>query len=59
LSLGNALVLSVTALHGRGLQPSGDLTGGMRLFAAIEAVVGLGIEALLVAALVRRVTGAS
>jgi hypothetical protein len=50
------LILSVTSFHGRGLQPHGPfLTDAVRSWAALEAVVGLVIEALFIAAFTRRV----
>jgi len=52
-----ALVLSFTSFHGRGLQPSSTLSAGMQYAAVVEAVFGVLVEALLVAALVRRITG--
>lgn len=56
LGFGNALVLSITSFHGRGLQPSNNLTNGMRMLASIEAVVGLLLEALFIAVFIRRIT---
>ncbi len=53
----DALILSITSFHGRGLQPSTQLTEGMRAFASVEAVLGLLIEVLFVDAFTRRVTG--
>lgn len=50
------LVLSVTSFHGRGLQPHvRDLNEAVRSWAAAEAVLGLVIEALFIAAFTRRV----
>jgi pentapeptide repeat protein len=53
------LALSVTAFHGRGLQPAGLQLAGelMDALAIIEAVLGLLIEGLFIAAFTRRVTG--
>ena len=57
-SLFSALLLSITTLHGRGF---GQLTTQNSLLfsgvATFESVVGVGVEALVVAALVRRITG--
>jgi uncharacterized protein YjbI with pentapeptide repeats len=53
----NALVLSLTSFHGRGLQPSITASGPMSVCAAVEAVLGLLVEALFIAAFTRRVTG--
>jgi len=53
----NALLLSFTSFHGRGLQPAAALDDAMRYAAIFEAVIGLVIEALLIAALVRLITG--
>lgn len=53
------LTLSITAFHGRGLLlPHVAVTEGMAWLAGGEAVLGLLIEVLFVAAFVRRVTGA-
>lgn len=53
------LTLSINAFHGRGLPPPHVVvTEGMALLAVVEAVLGLLIEVLFVAAFVRRVTGA-
>lgn len=57
LTLSNALILSLTSFHGRGLQPSTDLNDVMRVIAGIEAIFGLLIEALFISAFTRRVTG--
>jgi hypothetical protein len=57
MNVSDALSLSITSFHGRGLLPSTQLTEGMRAFASVEAVLGLLIEALFVAAFTRRVTG--
>jgi len=54
----SALLLSVTTLHGRGfsmLKATTDVV--FAGIATIEAVLGVLVEALLVAALVRRITG--
>lgn len=53
----DAVVLSLTSFHGRGLQPTGDLTDPMRAIAGAEAVLGLLIEGLFIAAFTRRITG--
>jgi uncharacterized protein YjbI with pentapeptide repeats len=53
----DAFVLSLTSFHGRGLQPSAGLTDPMRALAGAEAVLGLLIEALFIAAFTRRITG--
>jgi hypothetical protein len=53
----DALILSLTSFHGRGLQPSVGLTDGMRAIAGIEAILGLMLEALFIAAFTRRITG--
>jgi uncharacterized protein YjbI with pentapeptide repeats len=56
--VGAVLVLSVTSFHGRGLQPPGlYITSGMSILAGIEAVFGLLLEGLFIAAFTRRVTG--
>ncbi len=57
-SLGDVLILSVTSFHGRGVQPPGlHLTDVLAAFSDIEAVFGLLIEGLFIAAFTRRVTG--
>ncbi len=53
----NALLLSFMSFHGRGLAPTTGLTDVMRYVAVGEALIGVLVEALLVAALVRRITG--
>jgi hypothetical protein len=53
----NAVVLSVTSFHGRGLAPSADLPDAVRAASAGEAVLGLLVEGLFIAAFTRRVTG--
>ena len=53
----DALLLSVTSFHGRGLQPPSTLNDTMRAVAGVEAVGGLLVEALFIAAFTRRVTG--
>lgn len=58
----DALVLSVTSFHGRGVQPPGlPLTGTigdtLATLSAAEAVFGLLIEGIFIAAFTRRVTG--
>jgi len=54
----DALVLSVTSFHGRGVQPPGlRLTDTLAMLAGLEAVFGLLIEGLFIAAFTRRVTG--
>jgi uncharacterized protein YjbI with pentapeptide repeats len=57
LGAGDALILSLTSFHGRGLQPSSSLTDTMRQLASGEAVLGLLLEGLLIAAFTRRITG--
>ena len=57
MSVPDAFFLSVTSFHGRGLQPASHLTDTMRALAAAEAPVGLLLEAIFVAAFVRRVMG--
>jgi len=51
------LVFSVTAFHGRGLQQLQNPSEVVIWWAGLEAVLGLLIEALFVAAFARRVTG--
>jgi len=51
------LVFSVTAFHGRGLQQLKESSEVLIWWAGVEAVLGLLIEALFVAAFARRVTG--
>jgi len=51
------LVFSVTAFHGRGLQHMQNPSEVVIWWAGLEAVLGLLIEALFVAAFARRVTG--
>ncbi len=51
------LVFSVTAFHGRGLQQMQNPSEVVIWWAGLEAVLGLLIEALFVAAFARRVTG--
>ena len=54
----DTLVLSVTSFHGRGVQPPGlKLTDTLTTLAGLEAVFGLLIEGLFIAAFTRRVTG--
>lgn len=55
ITLSEALVLSLTSFHGRGLPPATGLNDPMRMAAGIEAVCGLLIEALFIAAFTRRV----
>lgn len=57
LSSVEALVLSLTSFHGRGLSPATGLDDAMRLVAGVEAVFGLLTEALFIAAFTRRVMG--
>ncbi len=57
LTIPNALLLSFTSFHGRGLAPSASLSDLMRYFAIGEALLGVVVEALLIAALVRLITG--
>ena len=57
MTVPDALLLSVTSFHGRGLQPSATLNDTMRAVAGVEAVGGLLVEALFIAAFTRRVTG--
>lgn len=53
-----ALILSITSFHGRGFfQPLQSLGDPVAMIAAIEAVVGLFIEVIFIAAFTRRVTG--
>jgi uncharacterized protein YjbI with pentapeptide repeats len=52
------LVLSVSSFHGRGLLPPAlHLTDTMAALAGLEALFGLLVEALFIAAVIRRVTG--
>lgn len=53
----DVLIFSVTAFHGRGLQQMQNLSEVVIWWAGVEAVLGLLIEALFVAAFARRVTG--
>jgi hypothetical protein len=54
----DVLVLSVTSFHGRGVQPPGlTLTDTLATLAGAEAVFGLLIEGLFIAAFTCRVTG--
>jgi uncharacterized protein YjbI with pentapeptide repeats len=53
----DALVLSLTSFHGRGLQPASALTDTMRHIAGLEAILGLLIEGLFIAAFTRRIIG--
>jgi hypothetical protein len=53
----NAVVLSLTSFHGRGLQPPVQLTDTISIVAAIEAILGLVVEALFIGSLTRRITG--
>lgn len=53
----DAVVLSLTSFHGRGLQPGSNLTDAMREIASVEAILGLLIEGLFIAAFTRRITG--
>lgn len=56
--LRDALVLSVTSFHGRGLQPPGlPLSDAIATLAGAEGVFGLLIEGIFIAAFTRRVTG--
>ncbi|MEO7003285.1 MAG: pentapeptide repeat-containing protein [Ktedonobacterales bacterium] len=57
LTVIDALTLSLTSFHGRGLQPSDTLSAALRFYAGIEAIFGLLIEGLFIAAFTRRVTG--
>jgi uncharacterized protein YjbI with pentapeptide repeats len=57
LSVVSALVLSLTSFHGRGLEPPVTLTNTISICAAIEAVLGLLVEALFIGSLTRRITG--
>lgn len=57
-TLRDVLVLSVTSFHGRGIQPPGlHLDDALATMAGAEAVFGLLIEGLFIAAFTRRVTG--
>jgi uncharacterized protein YjbI with pentapeptide repeats len=57
-TLQDVLVLSVTSFHGRGIQPPGlQLDDALATLAGAEAVFGLLIEGLFIAAFTRRVTG--
>jgi hypothetical protein len=57
-TLQDVLVLSVTSFHGRGVQPPGlHLDDALATLAGAEAVFGLLIEGLFIAAFTRRVTG--
>ncbi len=57
-ALGDALILSVTSFHGRGVQPPGlHLNDALAALSGAEAVFGLLIEGLFIAAFTRRVTG--
>lgn len=54
----DALVLSLTSFHGRGLQPPNmTITDALAVLAGIEAIFGLLIEGLFIAAFTRRVMG--
>lgn len=53
----DSLSLSVSAFHGRGIQPSSGVREDMLWLAGLESVVGLMVEGLFIAALTRRVTG--
>jgi hypothetical protein len=54
----DVLVLSVTSFHGRGVQPPGlHVDDALATLAGAEAVFGLLIEGLFIAAFTRRVTG--
>lgn len=54
----DALVLSVTSFHGRGVQPPGlPIDDAIATLAGAEAVFGLLIEGIFIAAFTRRVTG--
>jgi len=59
IDLASVLLLSVTIFHGRGFSGQSLASGDVLLAVAatIEAVLGVVVEALLVAALVRRITG--
>jgi uncharacterized protein YjbI with pentapeptide repeats len=57
LSVVDALVLSLTSFHGRGLQPTTSLTDTMRELASLEAILGLLLEGLFIGAFTRRITG--
>jgi hypothetical protein len=55
LSFQEAFVFSLTSFHGRGFFPGGlDLGSPITFIAAIEAVIGLMVEILLIASLGRR-----
>jgi hypothetical protein len=57
-SIGDVLILSVTSFHGRGVQPPGlHLNDALAALSGVEAVFGLLIEGLFIAAFTRRVTG--
>jgi hypothetical protein len=57
-SIGDVLILSVTSFHGRGVQPPGlQLNDGLAALSGVEAVFGLLVEGLFIAAFTRRVTG--
>lgn len=54
----DALVFSVTCFHGLGIQPPGlHLTDTLATLSGLEAIFGLLIEGLFIAAFTRRVTG--
>ncbi len=54
----DTLVLSITSFHGRGLLPPDlHLDDGVATLSGIEAICGLLIEGLFIAAFTRRVTG--
>lgn len=53
----DSLALSVSAFHGRGIQPSSGIREDMLWLSGLESLVGLMVEALFVAALTRRVAG--
>lgn len=58
VSVRDSLVLSLTSFHGRGLQPpSMQITDALAVLAGIEAIFGLLIEGLFIAAFTRRVMG--
>ncbi|HEX9414131.1 MAG TPA: pentapeptide repeat-containing protein, partial [Ktedonobacterales bacterium] len=57
-SIGDVLILSVTSFHGRGVQPPGlHLNDALAALSGVEAIFGLLVEGLFIAAFTRRVTG--
>jgi hypothetical protein len=57
-SVGDALILSVTSFHGRGVQPPGlHLNDVLAALSGVEAIFGLLVEGLFIAAFTRRETG--